>query len=184
MFDRVLILSASAGAGHLRAAEAVERAFQHDAARAHEVRNIDVLQHTNPLFRNLYSKTYLDMVNSMPEVLGWLYDRLDDPGKDDRLLLTFEKLNARPFLKLLEPTSPIRRLHPLAAGRPDLLAQVGRPHCSTAGDRRHRLRRARDVALPALRAVFRRDARVGYHWVPGHWVAHGPNYHWVEGHWA
>ncbi|ACR32239.1 YXWGXW repeat-containing protein [Burkholderia glumae] len=26
--------------------------------------------------------------------------------------------------------------------------------------------------------------RVGYHWVPGHWVAHGPNWHWVPGHWA
>jgi processive 1,2-diacylglycerol beta-glucosyltransferase len=65
-----------------------------------------VLEHTNPLFRNLYSKTYLDMVNTMPEVLGWLYDRLDDPGQDDRLRLAFEKLNARPFIKQLERYDP------------------------------------------------------------------------------
>src|SRR5262249_49665220 len=105
MFDRVLILSASAGAGHLRAAEAVERAFQRKGA-AREVRHLDVLQHTNPLFRNLYSKTCLDMVNTMPEVLGWLYDRLDDPKQDDRFRLEFEKFNARPFIKELEAYKP------------------------------------------------------------------------------
>src|SRR4051812_27762957 len=100
MFDRVLILSASAGAGHLRAAEALERAFTETNA-AREVRNLDVLQYTNPLFRNIYSKAYLDMVNTMPEVLGWLYDRLDKPNTDDRLKLAFEKLNAQPFVRLL-----------------------------------------------------------------------------------
>jgi processive 1,2-diacylglycerol beta-glucosyltransferase len=105
MFDRVLILSASAGAGHVRAAEAVLRAFQQTGA-AREVRHLDVLQYTNPLFRNLYSKTYLDMVNTMPEVLGWLYDRLDDPGQDDRLRVAFEKLNAGPLLHQLEQFQP------------------------------------------------------------------------------
>ena len=105
MYDRVLILSASAGAGHVRAGEAVQRAFQ-SAGAAREVRHLDVLQYTNPLFRNLYSKTYLDMVNTMPEVLGWLYDRLDDPDKDDRLLVAFEKLNAGPLLKELEQFQP------------------------------------------------------------------------------
>ncbi|MFO0910088.1 MAG: glycosyltransferase [Isosphaeraceae bacterium] len=105
MYDRVLILSASAGAGHLRAAEAVEKAFrQTDGAR--DVRHLDVLQYTNPLFRNLYSKTYLDMVNSMPEVLGWLYDRLDDPHADERLRISFEKLNAGPLIRELERFDP------------------------------------------------------------------------------
>jgi processive 1,2-diacylglycerol beta-glucosyltransferase len=105
MYDRVLILSASAGAGHLRAAEAIERAFSL-AGAAREVRHLDVLQYTNPLFRNLYSKTYLDMVNTMPEVLGWLYDRLDKPNPDDPLRMAFEKLNAIPFIKLLEQYQP------------------------------------------------------------------------------
>lgn len=105
MYDRVLILSASAGAGHLRAAEAVQRAFEQSGS-AREVRHLDVLQYTNPLFRNLYSKTYLDMVNTMPEVLGWLYDRLDDPKQDERLRVAFEKLNAGPLLKQLEVFQP------------------------------------------------------------------------------
>jgi processive 1,2-diacylglycerol beta-glucosyltransferase len=105
MLKNVLILSASAGAGHLRAAEAVERAF-HEQRAAEDVRHVDVLQHTNPLFRRLYSKAYLEMVHRMPEVLGWLYDHMDSPAFDDRLKQVFEKLNARPFIKLLEKYRP------------------------------------------------------------------------------
>jgi processive 1,2-diacylglycerol beta-glucosyltransferase len=83
MFDKVLILSASAGAGHLRAADAIEKSFA-QAGAAREVRNIDVLDYTNKVFRHLYSKAYLDMVNTMPDVMGWLYDRLDTPWKNER----------------------------------------------------------------------------------------------------
>ena len=99
---RVLILSASAGAGHLRAAQAIERAFT-ETGVAQSVQNIDTLDFTNPLFRRLYSQAYLEMVNRMPEVLGWLYDRLDKQGRDDRLQRAFEKLNTGPLqAELLE----------------------------------------------------------------------------------
>ena len=46
VLDRVLILSASAGAGHVRAAEALARAFARLGA-AREVRHVDTLQFTN-----------------------------------------------------------------------------------------------------------------------------------------
>lgn len=105
MLRKVLILSASAGAGHLRAAQAIERAFLSMEA-AQEVRHIDVLEYTNKLFRNFYSKTYIEMVNVMPEALGWLYDYLDKPWKNERRRLTFDKLNTRPFVKLLEQEQP------------------------------------------------------------------------------
>jgi hypothetical protein len=49
MFKKVLILSASVGARHLRAADALEKAFNKLNAAA-EVKNIDVLNYTNPLF--------------------------------------------------------------------------------------------------------------------------------------
>jgi processive 1,2-diacylglycerol beta-glucosyltransferase len=105
MLGKVLILSASAGAGHLRAAQAIERAFA-ETGSARSVRHLDVLEHTNPLFRRLYSKAYIEMVKSMPEVLGWLYDRFDKPGQDDRLKLAFEELNTRPFIKLIKRFQP------------------------------------------------------------------------------
>lgn len=105
MFDKVLVLSASAGAGHIRAAQAVERAFlKLNAAR--EVRHIDTLEYTNKLFKRLYAKAYLDMVNKTPELLGWLYDYLDKPWERERRRLALDKLNTRPFVKMLKDYRP------------------------------------------------------------------------------
>ncbi|HEY0080741.1 MAG TPA: glycosyltransferase [Pyrinomonadaceae bacterium] len=101
----MLILSASAGAGHVRAAEAVERAIV-GMGVAGEVRHVDTLSYTNKLFRHLYSKAYLEMVNKMPEVLGWLYDQLDKPWQNERRRLALDKLNTRPFVKLLGQYQP------------------------------------------------------------------------------
>jgi processive 1,2-diacylglycerol beta-glucosyltransferase len=105
VFKKVLILSVSAGAGHLRAAEALERAFRLMNA-AQEVRHIDTLQYTNKIFRHLYSKAYIEMVNKMPEALGWLYDHLDKPWKNERRRLALDKLNTRPFVKMLKEYQP------------------------------------------------------------------------------
>lgn len=105
LFKKVLILSASAGAGHLRAAEALERAFLQMNA-AEEVRHLDTLLYTNKVFRHLHSKAYLEMVNKMPEVLGWLYDHLDKPWKNERRRLALDKLNTRPFVKMLKEYQP------------------------------------------------------------------------------
>lgn len=105
MFERILILSASAGAGHVRAAEAIEKAvIQMHAAR--EVKHVDTLDYTNRLFRKLYSKAYLELVNGAPDLLGWLYDYLDQPWKNERRRLALDRLNTRPFVKLLEHYQP------------------------------------------------------------------------------
>jgi processive 1,2-diacylglycerol beta-glucosyltransferase len=103
--NKVLILSASAGAGHIRAAEALEKAFKQSSA-TREIRNIDVLNYTNKVFRHLYSNAYIDMVNRMPEVMGWLYDHLDKPWKNERRRLALDRLNTRPLIKLLEEYNP------------------------------------------------------------------------------
>lgn len=104
-FNKVLILSASAGAGHMRAADAVERAFKLTNA-ASEVKHVDTLHYTNKLFRHLYSKAYIDLVNKSPELLGWFYDHLDKPWKNERRRLALDKLNTRPFVKMLQEYQP------------------------------------------------------------------------------
>jgi processive 1,2-diacylglycerol beta-glucosyltransferase len=101
MFKKVLILSATVGAGHLRAAEAIEKAFKEKHA-ALEIKNIDVLNYTNPLFRRLYGKAYIDMVGAMPEVLGWMYDTIDKPWQNERRRLTLDRLNTQPFIKFIK----------------------------------------------------------------------------------
>jgi len=105
MFKRVLILSASAGAGHIRAAQAIEKAFVQLGA-AEELRNVDTLEYTSKLFHDLYSKAYIKIASKVPEAYGWLYDHFDRPWHNDRLRRAFERLNTRPFVKMLKEYQP------------------------------------------------------------------------------
>jgi len=102
---KVLLLSASAGAGHVRAAQAIEKAFN-EAGAAREVRHVDTLEFTNKIFRHLYSRAYIELVNKMPEVPGYFYDKFDTPWKNERRRLALDKLNTRPFVKLLREYQP------------------------------------------------------------------------------
>jgi processive 1,2-diacylglycerol beta-glucosyltransferase len=107
MLKKVLLLSASAGAGHMRAAEALEKAFkQREDGESREVHHLDILNYTNKVFRHFYSKAYIDLVNKMPEVPGWMYDKLDKPWKNERRRLALDKLNTRPLVKLLRDYQP------------------------------------------------------------------------------
>jgi processive 1,2-diacylglycerol beta-glucosyltransferase len=106
MSPRILILSASVGAGHLRAAEAMELALQRVVPEA-TIKNVDVLTLTNAAFRRVYSKAYLELVNKAPHVLGYFYDIMDRPSRSgryraDRLRLLVERLNLQPFIRFLE----------------------------------------------------------------------------------
>jgi processive 1,2-diacylglycerol beta-glucosyltransferase len=108
MPPRILVLSASAGAGHVRAAQAVELALRERVPGA-VVKNVDVLGLTTAAFRQLYGRAYLDFVNKAPHVLGYFYDYLDRPAqprpgkaRTDRLRLAVQKLNMRKFLRFLQ----------------------------------------------------------------------------------
>ena len=117
---RILVLSASVGAGHLRAAEAVELALRQMLPDA-TVRNVDVLEMTNRLFKRVYGQFYLDLVNKAPHALGYFYDMLDQPRspkqRSDKLRLYLEKLNLKSFLKFLnaEPWDLVINTHFLPA---------------------------------------------------------------------
>jgi processive 1,2-diacylglycerol beta-glucosyltransferase len=120
MPKRILVLSASVGAGHLRAAQAVELALrQLDPVAV--VQNVDILELTNPLFRRLYGKAYLDLVNKAPHVLGYFYDLMDRPtsprARSDRLRFLVEKLNLRKLQRFLkaDPWDVIVNTHFLPA---------------------------------------------------------------------
>lgn len=105
MGKNILILTASVGAGHLRAAQAVELALRELDPQAN-VRNIDVLQLTNQAFRRVYGQAYLDLVNLAPHVLGFFYDMMDRPrsvrSKRDWFRGGLEKLNLTKLCDLLE----------------------------------------------------------------------------------
>ncbi len=102
---RILILSASAGQGHVRAAQALESVFRADYPGC-EIRCEDALNYTSPAFRTIYSKTYVRMVNTTPGMLGLLYDYADVPWRQEASRLAFDTVNALPLLQMINKFQP------------------------------------------------------------------------------
>jgi processive 1,2-diacylglycerol beta-glucosyltransferase len=101
---RVLLLSASSGAGHVRAAQALEKAF---AARGDcVVEHIDTIQYVSKLFQRVYDKAYISMVRRAPELMGVLYERTDQPWQHPRRRLAMDRLNTGPMIRLLKRVQP------------------------------------------------------------------------------
>lgn len=105
MTRRILILSASVGSGHVRAAQAVQLALEQMCPDA-VIANIDVLDFANTAFRRIYGRSYFDLVSAAPHLVGYLYDRLDRPlattGRQfDRVRLGLQRLNLRRLADLL-----------------------------------------------------------------------------------
>ena len=105
MKKRVLILSASAGTGHVRAADALAKSFAGQPG-VEAVEHLDALDYTNKLFHNFYSKLYLNLVKTAPEVLGWAYKASDEPWKTDIVRLQLDRLQARKLVKFIQRFRP------------------------------------------------------------------------------
>lgn len=103
----ILILHATAGAGHTRAAQAIGAALKR---LNHDHLVVDTLECTPPLFRRMYVKAYIDMVQKAPELWGYLYEKSDvavsPKSKRARTRLAFDKLNSLTFRGLLKETQP------------------------------------------------------------------------------
>jgi processive 1,2-diacylglycerol beta-glucosyltransferase len=105
MKKRVLIMSAGAGTGHIKAAEALELSFAADG-RVAEVINNDALQYTNKLFRDLYSRFYTSLVRSAPNFLGWWYKTTDEPWHTDTMRHMIDRLNTKPLVRFIREFDP------------------------------------------------------------------------------
>jgi processive 1,2-diacylglycerol beta-glucosyltransferase len=72
---KILIIYASAGAGHQRAAEAVY--FGLTKHTAHKVALVDALDYTHPHFKNLYKGMYFFLISKLPWVWAAFFALLD-----------------------------------------------------------------------------------------------------------
>jgi processive 1,2-diacylglycerol beta-glucosyltransferase len=101
---RVLLLSVSSGAGHLRAAQALEKAF---SARGDcVVEHLDAMKYASKLFRSIYHRTYISLANRAPDILGLLYNRTDQPWNSPRPRLAIDRLNVQPMIRMLQRVQP------------------------------------------------------------------------------
>lgn len=101
----ILILSASVGTGHVRAAQALEKTCRADP-RVGQVKHVDALEHTNAVFRRMYSEFYLQMVKTTPTMLGWFFEQTDEPWKTDTWRLLVDRANTGPLVRLIRDFKP------------------------------------------------------------------------------
>ena len=96
----VLILTASAGAGHLVAAQAIAEALRGRLADR-DVEVIDVLERSTGLFRAIYARGYVVMVNRLPSLMGYLYRVTDRPGSGlaERARVGFQQFSNRRLMR-------------------------------------------------------------------------------------
>lgn len=96
---RVLVTSVSAGAGHLRAAQAITEAL----ARSHPdilVNNVDTMDYSRWPFRHIYAGFYLGLVARARILWSWLYARTyrqPPSARMARLSRAIERLGCRPL---------------------------------------------------------------------------------------
>jgi processive 1,2-diacylglycerol beta-glucosyltransferase len=94
---KLLVLSVSAGAGHVRAAQAVDAAAR-AAQPPLESTHLDLLTLVSRDFRKLYGEQYIRLVERLPQLWSYLYAKSDRPTRDTlvgRLKRGVEKLNTR-----------------------------------------------------------------------------------------
>ncbi|MBF0123268.1 MAG: hypothetical protein HQL21_07695 [Candidatus Omnitrophica bacterium] len=72
---KILILHATAGAGHRKAAEAIYNGFK--ARGMTSVECVDALEYTHPFFRKAYTQGYEFMVGKIPKLWGIFFELTD-----------------------------------------------------------------------------------------------------------
>lgn len=102
---RVLIISASAGTGHVKAATALEKVCL-KREEIGEVHHIDALEYTTKLFHEFYSKLYIQVVRRAPTFFGWLYDTSDEPWKTEKMRLMLDRLNTGALVRRIKELKP------------------------------------------------------------------------------
>ncbi len=129
---RVLMISVSAGSGHVRAAEALlETSTQFTPIT---VEHIDVMDYVSRSFRGVYSDFYRHLINHAPAFWAYLYKKTDEAQRSDlssTLRRLIEQVSTKKLIKKIVEFNPDRIIctHFLPA---ELLAREiaqGRLHC-------------------------------------------------------
>jgi processive 1,2-diacylglycerol beta-glucosyltransferase len=107
---RILIISASAGAGHTMAARAVEQWLEEVKKYPEEfqVTNIDILQFSTMLYRKVYRDVYLYLASKQPLLYGYIFttsDRLKRENKSEVMRRFMDNINARKFTSFIQDGS-------------------------------------------------------------------------------
>lgn len=105
---RILLLSVSAGAGHMRAAEALKAGALAERPEA-EVVHLDVMNYVNATFRKIYTDLYIKLVTNHPALWGWIYQASTEAEPDatgQKLRRVVERLSTRRLRDAIDDFAP------------------------------------------------------------------------------
>lgn len=101
---KVLLISASAGAGHVVAARAVEHSLYALKRPDLGVVPIDLLHFSTALYKMIYHDIYLYMAAKQPQLYGYIFDASDKIKRNNRpdfLWRWMDSLNSRKFINYM-----------------------------------------------------------------------------------
>lgn len=104
----IAILSVSAGAGHMRAAEAVKTAAEKYFPGVKAV-HVDLMTLVNDIFRKMYAESYLSIVEKHPSLWGYMYRKSDQQDHDsamNKVRRAIQRLNTGNFMTKLREIAP------------------------------------------------------------------------------
>ncbi|OGY43380.1 MAG: hypothetical protein A2729_04365 [Candidatus Buchananbacteria bacterium RIFCSPHIGHO2_01_FULL_39_14] len=111
---KVLIVYATGGMGHVKAAQAVEQAWR-EKYPAVEVKNVNIIDFANPLYKKVFVDGYNYISSKKPEIWGFLYRQFNNkenqklPSYLSRLAISRRFI---PFIRKFQPDFIIAT-HPL-----------------------------------------------------------------------
>ncbi len=103
---RILIISCTGGAGHIRAAEALHKTAQALKLPIH-TEHYNILDFTPRFFSNLYAQTYINLVKFTPNFWSYFYNKLELKNySKNHLIKIFDKITYKKYIHALFEYKP------------------------------------------------------------------------------
>jgi processive 1,2-diacylglycerol beta-glucosyltransferase len=100
---KILVIHATAGAGHFKAAEALYNGIKKSSD--HHVVLVDALDYTSPSFKRLYQETYFFLISKIPDFWGFIFTLIDMGWIQPlirKIRRIYNAMNAKPLHQFLQ----------------------------------------------------------------------------------
>ncbi|MBI5728399.1 MAG: hypothetical protein HY984_01445 [Candidatus Magasanikbacteria bacterium] len=105
---KLLLISLSAGAGHVRAAEAIRETAKKEYPRL-AVEHIDMMDYVTLPMKSAIMDSYDLMIKRLPELWGFLYKKINEPGMFEayeRVTRAMKRMNSHALYRYIQKSRP------------------------------------------------------------------------------
>ncbi|MCX6737028.1 MAG: glycosyltransferase [Candidatus Parcubacteria bacterium] len=104
MSKRILIVSVKAGAGHVKAADALEEAFKNNKNCV--VKNVELLEYAKTFVKYFYGEMSVDVAKNSPQIYGYFYENYELLKEFIKPKFLIDSLYLKSFLEMVENFKP------------------------------------------------------------------------------